>query len=410
MIRFLRVSVVGVVTAALAATACVRLSDEARVPPTAEFLFAAGDSTWWVRSSAEGLRVRSAPILLTYADGHFYEVFVSEENAEYETASFANARVYSRDVMRGDSLVIYDDPTARRAIARWKRDHPQAVPLDLSEELDIDEPATAIIDNIEIIDVHGQWVTVQHAFDMDIEGRSGHRHTRRRALVDVRTGRRGTLATMFGAEASAHAVRDGRLALEALKDSVRRAGDTRADRARETLATFALDVSSFTLTDIDREPAVSFMVPGQDADGSAIAVNLPPVVMPVQPWWADVAPTLPEWAADSGSLQWTRPSYMVRATPIGDGTSLSLVVVDVRDTVGGRVPREWELATVVAPAYQLIALDDHPMSRELRAALARAFDAASTVDGIGQRVNRDVRNAQPPIRTVSRPLLPRRTD
>jgi hypothetical protein len=370
------------------AVAC-RGGDAGPRPPSAEFLFAAGDSTWWVKSGAEGVRVRSAPILLTFTDGKFYEIFVSEDGEEFEDASLASARVYSREILKGDSLAIFDDPTARREIARWKRANPNAQSLSPDDELDAEEPTTAITDEIEIIDVHGPWVTVQHSLDIDVEGRTGHRHARRRAVLDVRSGRRASLATLFGAQASANAIRSGRAALEALKDSVRALGDERADRARETLESFRFDVTSFALTDLARSPAITFTVPGNDADGSAIVLTLPPIAMPTQPWWMEVQPTLPEWAADSAAVRWQRQSYAVSATPVGDGSALSLFISD-RDTVNGRVPREWELATVLSPAYQLIAFDDKPISRELRSALSRAFDAAATVDGIGQRVGRRV--------------------
>lgn len=370
-----------------------------QLPPSAEFLFAAGDSTWWVRSSPEGLRVRSAPILLTHTDGRFYEVFIAEDGAEYEDATLVSGRVYARDVVRRDSMVIFDDPTAQREITRWKRQHPDAVLLDPEEAMDAEEPATAITDEIEIVDVHGPWVTVQHSLDIDVDGRRGHRHARRRAVVDVRTGRRGSLATLFGPQAAARAIRAGRAAFSALKDSVSQLEGERADRARETLGSFQFDVTSFTLTDIDRRPAVSFLVPGNDVDGSALVLNLPPVEMPAQPWWPAVEVTLPQWAADSTAVRWTRGSYVVHATPIGDGRSLSLTVRDVRDSVNGEPTRAWPVATVVSPAYQLIALDEQPLSRELRAGLAAAFDAASAVDGLGQRVRFDLQR-RPPIRVI----------
>lgn len=371
-------------------------------PPSAEFLFAAGDSTWWVKSGGDGVRVRSAPILLTFTEGKFYEIFVSEDGAEFEDASLASARVYSRDVLRDDSLPIFDDPSARREIARWKRAHPNAQRLDPEDALDAEEPTTSITDEIEIIDVHGPWVTIQHSVDIDVEGRAGHRHTRRRAVVDVRTGRRASIATLFGPQASARVIKAGREAFMSLKDSVRALGDERADRARETLESFRFDVTSFALSDLARAPAISFTVPGNDADGSAIVLTLPPFAMPAQPWWADVRSTLPEWAADSGSVRWERPTYEVIATPIGDGSALTLVVRDRRDLANNGVPREWELATVLSPAYQLIALDDKPVSRELRSALSRAFDVASSVDGLGQRVSGKAKRVKPDVMQLKR--------
>jgi hypothetical protein len=43
------------------------------------------------------------------------------------------------------------------------------------------------------------------------------------------------------------------------------------------------------------------------------------------------------------------------------------------------------VATVAAPAYQLIALEQPPLDSASRAALARAFDLSTALDGLVQR-------------------------
>jgi hypothetical protein len=86
------------VLAASVLSACGEAPQAGGTLPAAEFLFAAGDSTYWVRSSGEGMRVRSAPILLTDVDGRLFEIFMSDDGAEYPDASFATVRLWSRSL------------------------------------------------------------------------------------------------------------------------------------------------------------------------------------------------------------------------------------------------------------------------------------------------------------------------
>ena len=77
-----------------------------------------------------------------------------------------------------------------------------------------------------------------------------------------------------------------------------------------------------------------------------------------------VRATLPEWAKDSARVTWDRAKYDVAARPSADGDALALVLI------GGPVgqSREWPIATVAAPAYQLIPLDTPPIDSAARAA------------------------------------------
>ncbi len=357
--------------------------DSGRVPPQAEFLFAAGDSTYWIRSSAEGLRVRSAPILLTQVDGTFYEVFIAEDGVEYEDASFSSSRIWSRQLTGTDSLLLFNDSTVMSEAAQWKKRHPTEQPIDIDDEDLPSDPGTVVHDEIEIVDVHGPWLTFRHLLDVDVVDGAPHRHVGRRAVVDVRTGKIVSLDTLIGASEAARVAMQGQTALTELLDSIETAGDERAELARETLAGFRFDASSFGITDVDREPAVAFLVPGTGSDGEALAIYLPPMVVTAPAWWSAVRSTLPEWTADSSRVSWTRATYEVAARPSSDGESLALVLAGrSRNNTS-----EWPVATVAAPAYQLIVLDDPPVPTALRAALSRAFDASSALDGLMQRAS-----------------------
>ena len=366
---------------AVVLAACARGGDRSRLPPAAEFLFAAGDSTYWVHSSSEGIRVRSAPILLTEVDGHFYEIFVAEDGVEYSDASFTSSRIWSRELLHSDSTLLFEDSTVMHEAAAWKKRHPLEVPIDPDDEQATNDPRTAVNENIEIVDVHGPYLTYRHLLDVDVDVAEPHRHEGSRAVVDVRSGKPATLPALFGAVEAARAVLVGRASLAKIKDSVQKANDERAVAARETLDSFHFDSTSFGITDISRAPAVSFLVPGTGSDGDALAVYLPPIAIAAPTWWSGVRPSLPDWTVDSSRVHWNRGAYDVVARPLADGNALKLGLS--ANTLGPS--REWPIATVAYPAYQLITLDAPSVSTQLRAALARAFDVSTTLDGIVQR-------------------------
>jgi hypothetical protein len=123
-------------------------------------------------------------------------------------------------------------------------------------------------------------------------------------------------------------------------------------------------------------------VPGHSADGEALALYLPPIAVKAPSWWSAVQATLPAWSTDSSRVRWERSGYEVVATPSEDGDALALVL-RARGLTTSRA--EWPVATVAAPAYQLIALEQPPLDSASRAALARAFDLSTALDGLVQR-------------------------
>ena len=374
-----------VLLAGVALAACADTTQSGEALPASEFLFAAGDSTYWVRSDGEGLRVRSAPILLTDVDGRLFEVYLADDGAEYPDASFATARLWSRALQSRDSTLLFADSTVMRELAAWRKAHPGDVEIDPNDEELTDDPRTVVHDEIEIIDVHGPYLTFEHLLNADIDGGPPHQHRGRRFVVDVRSGHVASLADLLGADEAARVTKAARASLTQLTDSIRQAGaagDDRAEAAVETLDSFVFDSSSFGITDLSRDPAVAFMVPGHSPDGEALALYLPPLAVKPPGWWTTVRATLPEWTADSSRVRWERKAYEVAATPSDDGESLALAV---RSRGIAASKREWPVATVSAPAYQLIALDQPPLDSAGRAALARAFDVSTALDGLVQR-------------------------
>lgn len=369
--------------AAALVASCGRSADAPHGPPDAEFLFAAADSTYWVRSTAEGVRVRSAPILLTRVDGRFYEVFIAEDGEDFEDATFASARIFSRDVSQRDSVSLFDDGRVFNEAAMWKKRHPRDEPIDPESEEAPTDPRTVVSEEIEILDVHGPWVTFNHLLDVDVVDAQPHHHAGHRYVVDVRTGARGSLQSLFGAPEAARLIAAARASFQQLTDSIRTVGDDRAALARETLDSFKFDSTSFGLTDIAGVPAVAFMVPGNGTDGEALALNLPPIAAKSPEWWTAVQPTLPAWAKDSSTVRWPRSTYEVMAQPTNGGESLALSLALSKANA-----QKWPIATVPAPAYQLIPLDTPPVTAEIHAALARAFDASKALEGAAQTASR----------------------
>jgi hypothetical protein len=228
--------------------ACSRGADKAHGPPDAEFLFAAADSTYWVRSNGDGVRVRSAPILLTQVDGRFFEVFIAEDGVDFDDAAFSSARVFSRDVASRDSIKLFDDGHVMQEPEEWKRRHPKEVPLDPENEDLSSDPRTVVSEDLEILDVHGPWVTFNHVLDVDLADKAPHHHDGRRYVVDVRTGNRDSLAGLFGEPDAKRLIAAAHRSLSQLVDSIRSIGDDRAQLARETLDRFHFDSTSFGLT------------------------------------------------------------------------------------------------------------------------------------------------------------------
>ncbi len=395
-------SALSAIAAVIVVAACGDRSSRGEALPPAEFLFAAGDSTYWVRSGGDGMRVRSAPILLTEVDGRLFEIFLGDEGAEYPDASFASARLWSREIQRRDSTQLFGDFTVMRELAVWRRANPRAAEIDPTDEEMADDPRTVVNDEIEIIDVHGPYLTVEHLLNVDIDGGPPHRHDGRRMVVDVRSGATASLDALVGADEARRVTAAARASLAQLVDSIRTAGaagDERASVATESLDSFRFDSTSFGITDIGRDPAVAFMVPGHGTDGEALALYLPPITVNVPVWWNSVRATLPEWTKDSARVTWDRAKYEIAARPSADGDALALVLI------GGAVGKshEWPIATVSAPAYQLIPLDTPPIDSAARSALSRAFDLSTSLDGLVQRAHRLRRtpDATPLLRTTS---------
>ncbi|MEP6778616.1 MAG: hypothetical protein ABJC26_01910 [Gemmatimonadaceae bacterium] len=372
-----------VLGAAFATVGCEK-PELAPKPPVAEFLLAAGDSTYWVRSGADGMHVRTAPILLTLVDNRFYEVFISDDARDYDEASFVSARAFSRDILKTDSLMVFADGRVEREAFAWQRAHPKAVPLDPSDDDDSVPPSTVVSDDIEVVDVHGPWLSFSYRLDVDVAGQKKHEHRKRNGVLDVRTGAVASLHTLFGDDDATRVQTQARKAFADIQDSVHRTTDDRGEAARQSLKSFVFDSMNFAITDRDKRPAVAYQVGGFDKNGDALSLFLPAIETSAPSWWPPVLGTIPRWNADSTVLRWTKNNYDVVARPASDADVLSIVIT-FRNSAGEM--RSWPVATVASPVYQLISLDLPAIDSVTRAALTRAFDHSSLQGGFAHQAS-----------------------
>lgn len=344
--------------------------DHTARPPDAEFLFVSGDSTFWVRSDSSGIRVRASSMLLARYDGRFYEVYVADDDRSFYDAVLVGQRVFRRDLSTNDSVTVFDDRTVPDLARTYAASHPRERPLEPDEEA-AEHPATIATTEVDLLDIHGPYLSYEYRADVDLPGIPGS-HVTRRGVTDLRTGRPSSLADIFGPAAAKEIVRAGIHAREAALDSVRSARhDERARRAELALDRFRFDERSFALTDLEGAPAVSFVVPGEGEWVGGLSLPLEPVSAPLSNWWTEgVRSALPSSIDMNGTARWRRSGYEVvaRMDSTGDDVSLS-----IRD----RAHREWKLGRMGGPARQIYWLDRPQIDSAQRRSLARAFDESA---------------------------------
>lgn len=349
----------------------VGCAEQPRVaPPTAEFLIAAGDSTYWVRSADGGLRLRGSPILLANFGGRFYEVYVTDDDRSYEDAVFVGQRVWRRDLVRGDSVLVFEDTLIPRLSRRWAAEHPDARLLEPAEA-ESAEPAAAATVELAVIAVHGPYLSYEYHADVESE-HARPWHTTRRGVVDLRSGRSVTVGDLFGRDVAHHAVGAAQRQFRETVDSLAAARRGRATEFARSIRRLELDPASFTIDGDAGAPAVAFFVPGR-GEGAAgdVAIPVAPVAMPVPAWWSEVRHTLPEATSELPVERWSHRTFVVTAEQEGEDRAR----VTLED---GR--RRWVVGAVQAPVHHILWLDAPAVDSATRRGLSRAFNEAVFYD------------------------------
>jgi len=392
--------------AVVAVAACERRPEiHAPTPPRADFLLAAGDSTFWVTTGPKGVRVRGSPLVLARYDGKFYEVYVADEDHSFYDAVFTSQRIYRRDLLTGDSMAVFLDSGVVAASQRYAVAHPDEQPLQSDEDAS-DDPSTSVTGAVDIVDVHGPYLSYEYRGTESAKGADNTdslgtgRQILRRGVIDLRSGVRITPRALFGQVAGDSAVARGHRAFAATLGAIRAArasGNERARLAAEAARSFVFDPNSFALIDAGRDPGAQFFAPARGPRGSGLTLPLTPVPVPEAAdldWWAAERVSLPIGGPDSASDVWTRPGLEIVArydTTGGpqEGQGVVVAIRQVRDAravaskpavAGGRreiAGREWRVGRFPSPTRRLYWLDRPLLDSAGRRALVRAFNESA---------------------------------
>jgi hypothetical protein len=368
----------------LGALAC---SSRESLPPNEEFLVAAGDSTYWVQASRSGIRVRGAPITLARLGGRFHEVYVADDDRSFEQAVFVSPRLFRRDLLTGDSALVWQDTSFDGLVAEYERRHPGDRRLEPEEDAP-DEPRSSNSSELGLIELHGPYLSFEYHSDVDSDETPAW-HATRRGVVDLRNGRQVSIATLFGDSVEERVVRLGRRAYLSALDSVMAAKGEGARRAAQALGDFRFDASSYGLADVEGSPAVAFHAPGRgDGTSGGVTLPLPAIVVGESSWWRrDVRPELPDVDEDAGRERWANGANLVEARYDTASDAAQLVLI-------GRGGREWSLARVGTPVYRIHWIGRTTLDSVGRNRLARAFAEAATYDENVRLVSHPARAAR----------------
>jgi hypothetical protein len=155
-------------------------------PPAGEFLVADGSSTYWVTSGPAGIHARVSPLILTRSRGRYYEVFVGESTRSYTDAIFSAEPIYRRDLMTGDTTILWQDPKINAWENVYLAHNPSAQLLDPDDDND-DAVSLSATGESEILGVVGQYVLYTHR--SMIQNAEIERADTARGIIDVGTAR-----------------------------------------------------------------------------------------------------------------------------------------------------------------------------------------------------------------------------
>jgi len=379
-----------------------RPPSKAASAPAAEFLVATQDSTYWVRSGDTGVRFRGAPITVALIAGRYYEIFLADDDRSYDDALLVGQRVYRRDLVDGDSALVFEDSVVPRLARQYARAHPSKRPLDPEEE-GAENPSTEATAELQLLGVHGPFLSFEYHVDVSLPGADPW-HATRRGVLDLRTGHGVAVNDLFPDTVAARVGREGIQQFASFRDSLRSgagSGDELSERAARLAESLRFDPRSFTLAVVERTPAVEFDIPHRG--GVAADEPLPLVPIPAAPtgWWAEARNRYPVGGGDLDA--WPRTDeagYDVLAhyDSVGDVALLS-----IRDSLS----HEWPITTMHGPVLHMFWLDRPTLGASDRRALLRAFDAASLYDEFTRTVRGPSASSARPPRFARLSLTPR---
>lgn len=362
----------GVLVAAVAFATCA-VACNRTPPPEVECLVITADSTFWVTSDHGLVRAEGVPMLVARIGGRFKELYVADDDRSFYNAVFVGYRLYARDLVRGDSVELRGDSTVARLAAAYATAHPDEQPLE-PDEPENDNAAIRATSDLEILGVHGPYLSYEHHMDVDArdEAMTERRHEYRRGVLDARTGAAQTVAGLFGAATADTMALHAEGEWRDMRDTVLAMAErTRGGRARRTVSEFAFDPTSFSLGARGADPLVTFAVPASGARPDIEPVELRPRSAAAPAWWAAASAELSVVPGEGGA--WVRVADTLRVR-VERGTRTWTLAL--RHGAG-----EERTVARVSSAVERVLWLDAGVSQETRAALRRAFAEAGEYDG-----------------------------
>ncbi len=183
------------VCTATLATACGRAVAPENPAPRADVIITTADSSYWVTSDAKGIRIRAAALLIAKIDGRYQEIYVADDDRSYLDAVFVGQRLYRRDLLSGDSTVLFADSVVPRLATAYAKRHPTAAPLGPDEEA-LEHPSITATADLEVLDIisdaTGTYLHLEYHTDQtrgDGRGEGSTQNAVRDAVLDATTGR-----------------------------------------------------------------------------------------------------------------------------------------------------------------------------------------------------------------------------
>src|SRR5262249_20334512 len=148
----------------------------------------------------------------------------------FPDASLVGERLYRRDLLTGDSTLVFSDTVVPRVAKEYALAHPGERPLGPDDEPDAN-PSTTVTAEVDILEVYGPYASYEYHVDMSIPGRPLW-HSTRQGVIDLRTGRPQTVLDLFGGAEGERLVAASRRAYQHTRDSLRTARDQMSDDDR----------------------------------------------------------------------------------------------------------------------------------------------------------------------------------
>ncbi|HJU65078.1 MAG TPA: acyl-CoA thioesterase, partial [Gemmatimonadaceae bacterium] len=322
------------------------------------------------------------------------EIYTVDVDRSYGDALIVGQRLYRRDLITGDSALLFEDTTVAGIAAWYAREHPDDRPLRPDEELPA-EPHVSAVGELSIVEHLGPYLSVEYRMDAAIADSEDWQSVRRQ-VIDARRGSPLTVREVAGDTAGKRVLAQGTELFRQALDSVLASRDSRARVAATALSDFIFDSASFTITTVDGSAAVAFVAPGQGERAGGLTLELPPIRIPSPSWWPHMLPSLARAVGDSGIDRWAHRGYQVIARYSTEGR-------DARVWITDSAGRDWTVRRVPAPAWRIFWLDAPDVTSEQLRAVARAFDEAALY-------NEETRTAMSDLttRSISGERRPRR--